>query len=126
IRRTRASVRGLIDGNHLMINRVRRGTVPTGSGETVGLAVDAKTNQLTFNLGVQDNDLKRRIPGETVEKKTANFTVSERDHGKTFVFDSATSVVASLPAVSPANKGMRVRFIVEQVTSTGGHAISPD
>ena len=62
------------------------------------------------------------VPLDRVVKKTASFTVTAADHGTTFVFDSTTSVVATLPATV---QGLRFRFLVEQLTTSGGHAVSP-
>jgi hypothetical protein len=109
-----------------MINRLRRGLrIPVGSGETAGFAVLESNKRIGFNLGPVDGSINRFVDAGAVVKKTASFTVLPQDSGKTFIFDSTTSVVATLPAASTATSGMKVRFVVEQLTASGGHAVSP-
>lgn len=111
-----------------MINRLRRSnTVPEGSGETTGFVVEDRYGVLTYNLGGSDNDLRRRVEGNQFVSKTANFSVTAKDHGKTFAFDDdAGSLVASLPDTTDVFPGFKVRFVVAKLAGAGdGHAISP-
>lgn len=106
-------------------NKIRRSDVdPTSSGSAIGVnyGLNSKAKRITYK---DSADVKRFIAGNTVVSKTASFTIVAEDDGKLFTADSATSVVATLPAASESTKGMRVGLAVGTVTAGTGHAFSP-
>ncbi len=110
-----------------MINRIRLVTsIQPGNGESAGAGILRRLMNFAYNLGKVDNNVNRYIPGNVMEKKTANFSVTAKDHGKTFAFDATTTIVASLPAVGSVFPGFQVVFVVEQLPVSGvGHSVSP-
>lgn len=110
-----------------MINRIRRSSLgtPKGYGSTVGFQVDEATDQLRLNL---DSGADRVVQTGTrgAVAKTAAFAPTAKESGSTYSFDSTTSLVATLPAITTTNLGMKFRFYVLQLVSSGaGHAVSP-
>lgn len=65
---------------------------------------------------------ERFAPLGGIEKVTASKTITLSDHGKTFLADSTTSVVLTLPSTVA---GIEFTLIVEQLTAGTGHAFSP-
>jgi hypothetical protein len=106
----------------MAINRVRKVlSVPDGSGEVAGFAIKDSNNRLTVSHSSSDGE--RNIPLTQWVDKTAAFTVTTKDDGKTFAFNSATSFEATLPASNAASKGMRVAFVVKTATAGAGHSV---
>jgi len=105
-------------------NRTRRTSfgAPATTGAQLGGPVYNSNERLEYRDSNQD---VRYIKGSKVVKKDASFTVTPEDDGKTFIFDSPTSVVATLPEASEANAGLEFTFIVEQLTTATGHSLSP-
>ncbi len=105
-------------------NRIRRTPgVPAHTGASTGFVVDSDSERVSYkdSAGTQ-----RYVRGAAFESKTASFTITAEDDGKVFEADSTTSVVATLPAASDTTKGMRVTLVVGQLTTSGGHAFSPN
>lgn len=97
--------------------------IPDSTSNANGFGFDP-SDRLTVNrvkaaTGAADSGI---IPISAIETKTASFTISAADHGKTFICDSATTIVATLPATVA---GFEVTLVVKQLTTAGGHAFSP-
>lgn len=110
-----------------MINRVRRSDyIPQGTGETAGLVVEDRSGRLVLDLGAADG--RRYIDAAGYAEFDANFSVSNQDSGKTFVFNDGTaSLVATLPKAAAENKGAKYTFVVNALAGAGaGHAVSPN
>lgn len=111
-----------------MINRLRKAEqLPTANGETGGLIIDRASERIAASVSEKETD-PRFVRAAAAEFKTSgNFSITDKDDGKTFYFkDAAASQVASLPAVSAKNKGMRVAGVVDALPAAGaGHAFSP-
>jgi hypothetical protein len=87
---------------------------------------DKDDKQVHFHDGTTDRVVSERVAGLTT--KTADYTVVlPADNGKIFEMELLAGITITLPAVSSANKGMRVTFINALLpTSGGGYAISPN
>lgn len=83
-------------------------------------------NQVTFNDGTTDRLATPRVPG--YQAKTADYTVVlPSDNGKVFTANAAATVNFTLPAVSAANKGMRVTVVTQTQPGSGaGTTVTPD
>lgn len=96
---------------------INKGPVAEGTGNAHGFSAD-------------DNDVIRHhngtrsgvVSSAKVRTVTGNVTLTAADSGSIVVFDSTTSIVASLPATSA---GLVFTFVVKQLTASGGHAVSP-
>lgn len=117
-----------------MLNRIRKtNSIPQGSGETAGFVVKTSNNRPVFDLGSSADASatsgvaeKRYIPGNTYVSKTANFSVTAKDAGKTFGANSAAQQIASLPASNADSIGMEVTFVLEALPTAGvGFSVSP-
>ena len=99
---------------------VQRGSPVAASqtGEHAGIGVKASDNLLYVNA----DGTARPIPTANVEAKTASFTATAAQSGTTFVADSTTSVIVTLPATA---KGLRYTLVVGQLTTVTGHSFSP-
>lgn len=112
-----------------VFNKIKKvSSIPVGSGESAGTGI--KNDQLRVNLGSVDGTaaagLERLVPLEALVLKTTSWTVKNSDHGKHFVTNDVASLVATLPAVGAANKGVRVRFSIKVLPTSGvGFSISP-
>jgi hypothetical protein len=62
------------------------------------------------------------IPFKGVKTLSASETLTKEDLGKLIVFDSTTTIVATLPK---SRKGATLHFQVRQLTTSGGHTITP-
>lgn len=92
-------------------------------GDKVYLGFDRNKNlasKLTNGAGTSED---RYVPLAGFESVTASKSLTYSDHGKTFEADSTTSVVLTLPAT---RKGVTYTFVVGQLTTSGGHALSPN
>ncbi len=59
--------------------------------------------------------------------KTAAFTLTPKDSGKTFVWNSAVSFNFTLPPVRATNKGVFFDFIIRTAATSGtGHGVDPN
>lgn len=110
-----------------MINRIRRSSLgtPKGYGSTVGFQVDEATDQLRLNL---DSGADRVVQTGTrgAVAKTAAFAPTAKESGSTYSFNDAATLVATLPAITTTNLGMKFRFYVNVLVTSGvGHSISP-
>lgn len=56
--------------------------------------------------------------------KTANYTVTEKDHLKTFI-SGAADLVYTLPPANTRTAGLRVSFFTSTLSTTTGVSISP-
>jgi hypothetical protein len=92
----------------------------------VGVFYDKDDKQVHLHDGTTDRIVTERVAGLTA--KTADYTVVfPADNGKIFEAEAASSLVFTLPAVSSANKGMRVTVVVAQLPGSGsGTTISPN
>jgi hypothetical protein len=111
-----------------MVNRIRSSEqCPAANGESFGINQNRTSKRIEVRT-VSSESAKRYVRAESMEEKTASFSVSASDDGKTFIFDDATgSIVATLPKAAAANKDMTVRFIVNALAGAGaGHAVSPN
>lgn len=75
-------------------------------------------------------DISRSIKtpnkGSDVVSKTASWTVKPQDGNKTFLFDSTTRIIATLPKITKQNDGLKFRFVVKQLDGGAtGHTITP-
>lgn len=109
-----------------MINRIRRSNyIPQGTGETAGLVVEDRSDRLVLDLGAVKG--RRYLDGNSLDTKTAAFTLTNGEAGKTIVFSGTASVIATLPKAAAANKGAIYIFVVGSLPSSGaGHAVSPN
>lgn len=92
-------------------------------GDKVHFVFDRNKNaatKLTNGAGTVET---RYFPASGVEAVTASKSLTYSDHGKTFVADSTTSVVLTLPAT---RAGVEFTLVVGQLTTSGGHAFSPN
>lgn len=111
-----------------MINRIRRSYVgvPVGNADSVGVVITPE-NQLVLDYGVS---LGQKAIAQTpvtapTRALTAAATLTPADSGKVIVFDSTTSIVATLPSAASC-KGCRFRFAWKQLTAAStGHSVSP-
>jgi hypothetical protein len=62
---------------------------------------------------------------EGVKSLTATVTLKTDDAGKLLLFDSTTSIVATLPKSTAATKGRSYNFQVKQLTAASGHTVTP-
>lgn len=88
------------------------------SGSASGFAVNADTDQLEVNI----DGTKRPVSSTAIKTVTASTTATAAQSGTTFIADSTTSVVITLPATVA---GLRYTLAVKQLTTSGGHAFSP-
>lgn len=114
-----------------MINRLRRAQtgvgVPTGNADNVGIVVDVN-GQIVVDYGTGGQKLIPQVPlsaANAIKVLTASAPLTAADAGKTIVFDSTTSIIASLPSAA-ACKGCSFRFFWKQLTAAStGHGVSP-
>lgn len=103
------------------------GSARGAAGNNAGFEVDSDGN-LTLDRGAQHKGSLTSAPGyETIPvprvlSKTASFTLTKADSGAVIYADSTTSVVVTLPATK---KGLVYTLVVNQLTTSGGHAFSP-
>jgi hypothetical protein len=111
-----------------MINRIRKVTaVQPGNGETAGAGILKALQVFAVNLGLIDGSAQRLIPLSGFEVKTANFTVAAKDHGKVYALSSTSSLVATLPKITAAMKGVTLTFVARTLPTSGvGHSLSPN
>ena len=88
------------------------------TGSHSGIGVDSDDNLLYVNA----DGTKRPYANDNVEVKTASFTATAAQSGTTFVADSTTSIVVTLPSTQA---GLKYTLVVKQLTTSGGHAFSP-
>jgi hypothetical protein len=111
-----------------MINRVRKGRqLPKSDGISGGFIIDEVSERIKASVSSKESD-PRYVEARGFETKDANYTITSKDAGKTFVHAHASaSVIATLPKAATSNKGMRLAFIVNSLPSAGtGHAVSPN
>jgi hypothetical protein len=115
-----------------VINRLRRTRVgvPIGNSDSIGLAVTT-SNTIVANYGktaagvVTEKVIPQAPVDSPVKVLTASGALDVADAGKVIVFDSTTSIVATLPSAASC-KGCRYRFHWKQLTSAStGHSVSP-
>lgn len=101
-------------------NRIARSSLgaPGYSGSASGLAVDSDLNQLVLNI----DGTQRPLATSAVERITVSKTTTTAASGTTFICNSTTSIIVTLPSTQA---GLRYRMIVEGVTGSGGHGFSP-
>lgn len=97
--------------------------VPDAVSTANGFGFDSddklKVNRVTAATGAADAGY---VPISDTDIKTASFTITAADHGKTFVANSATSCVFTLPSTVA---GLTYTLVVGTVTAGTGHAFSP-
>ena len=91
----------------------------TRTGNHSGIGVDSDNNVLYVN----PEGTKRAVATDHVKLITASATATTGDNGTTFVADDTTSIVVTLPATQA---GLKYTLAVGQLTSSGGHAFSPN
>ena len=91
------------------------------TGQHAGIGVDSDNNRLFFN----PNGTARAVATEQVGIVTASTTATAGDSGKVYIADSTTSVVITLPTAASVPGG-EYTLVVRQLTSSGGHAFSPN
>lgn len=91
-----------------------------------GIRHDRTDFQTKIHDGNDERIVHERFAG--LHNKTADYTVVfPDDNGKILEADAAASLVFTLPAVSEANKGMRVSVVVKTQPGSGsGTTISPN
>jgi hypothetical protein len=89
------------------------------SGSASGLAVDSDTDQLMLNV----DGTQRPVATSNVKILTASYTALMASSGTTYVANSTTSIVVTLPATQV---GLKYTLVLGDVTSSGGHAFSPN
>ena len=88
------------------------------TGNHCGIGVDSDDNVLYVN----SDGTRRPVATSNVKIITASTTATTSQNGTTFIADSTTTCVVTLPATVA---GLKYRLIVGQVTSANGHAFSP-
>jgi hypothetical protein len=104
-----------------MANKViqkARDAAATYTGSHAGFGVDTDDSRVYVN----PSGTRYPINHDYLALKTASFTATTAESGTTYVADSTTSVVCTLPATEV---GLKFTLVVGQLTSTGGHAFSP-
>jgi hypothetical protein len=111
------------------MHQIRKTSVDIKGGPGgVGVYADKNNgNQVKFHDGSTERVVEQRVGGLQTTQ-TAAFTVAlPADNGKIFPLALLASFIVTLPAVSAANKGMRVTFVNALATTSGtGYAISPN
>lgn len=97
--------------------------VPSPVADANGFAFD-NNDVLTVRRIKNGSEITNYIPLAGSEVKTADFTLTAADNGKTFFFDSTTSITATLPSTTVA-PGVAFTFIVKKLTTSSGHKVSP-
>lgn len=70
--------------------------------------------------------VKQPHKADKVVAKTATWTVKAGDSGKTFVFDSTTRIIATLPKITKQLDGTTYGFVVKQLDGGAtGHTVTP-
>jgi hypothetical protein len=71
--------------------------------------------------------VKQPHRSDPVVSKTASWSVRNSDSGKTFLFDSTTRIIATLPAITKLNDGTTFTFVVKQLDGGAtGHTVTPN
>lgn len=91
----------------------------TGSHAGIGVNPD---NDLLY---IQANSSVGKVPisGSNVVVLTTNRTALAGESGTTFIASSTTSIIVQLP---PTQAGLKYTLINNGLTSSGGHAFSPN
>lgn len=107
------------------MHQIRKTAVAIKGGPGgVGVFASKTDKQVHFHDGTTDRVADARVSGLTA--KTAAFTVDlPADAGKIFELELLTGMDVVLPAVSSANKGMRVTFINALLPTSNVYKISP-
>lgn len=91
----------------------------------VGIYFDKNDSQVKTHDGSVTRSLEVKVAGLTA--KTADYTVVlPADNGKIFEANGAATVTFTLPAVSSANKGMRITVVVKTLPTGVGTSLSPN
>lgn len=108
------------------MHQIRKTNVAIKGGPGgVGLFYDKDDKQVKTHDGSVERVVENRVAGLTA--KTASFTVSlPDDNGKIFELELLAGVTVTLPAVSSANKGMRVTFINALLPTSNQYRITPN
>lgn len=70
--------------------------------------------------------VKQPHKADKVVSKTASFNVTAKDSGKTFLFDSTTQIIATLPKITKQLDGATFGFVVKQLDGGAtGHKVAP-
>lgn len=110
-----------------MLNRIRRQLVGRvqGNGDSIGFYVN-RYDDIVADFGPTVG-LKYITPRPATSTKTltASASLTKDDNGKTIIFDSTTSIIASLPSAAEC-KGCKFKFAWKQLTAAAtGHGVSP-
>ena len=102
-------------------NRVARNSFGATSytAGASGLAVDSDTDLLMINV----DGTQRGISTSDIQVLTTSKTATGAESGTVFIADSTSSIVVTLP---PTVRGLKYTLIVKQLTTSGGHAFSPN
>jgi len=109
----------------MSITAIRKTKLPHKGGPgAAGVRFDPTTKSLKIHDGVAESIVDVKSDG--VVEKTAAFTVSVADHGKIFKLNAAAGITVTLPAVSAANRGLKVTFVNASLPTSNDYRISPD
>ncbi len=89
------------------------------TGAHMGIGMDTDDSRVYINR----DGVREPVASDDVALVTASATLTGADDGKTIIADSTTSVVMTLPATA---LGMKFTLVVGQLTTSGGHAFSPN
>jgi hypothetical protein len=107
------------------MHQIRKTAVAIKGGPGgVGVFYDKDDKQVHLHDGTTDRVVEQRVAGLTA--KTAAFTVTfPEDNGKIFEMELLTGMDVVLPAVSSANKGMRVTLVNALLPTSNVYKVSP-
>jgi hypothetical protein len=107
------------------MHQIRKTSITAKGGPGgVGVSYDRDDKQVHFHDGTTDRVVDQHVSGYT--SKTADFTVAASDHGKIFKLALLTGITVTLPAVSSANKGLRVTFVNGLLPTSNSYLLSPN
>ena len=98
--------------------RQSAGGASASNGSCAGIGVDSNDGRLSVN----PSGTVHKINHDDTKIVTASFTATPEQSGTTFVMDSTTSIIITLPSTAA---GLEYSFSVKQLTSSVGHSFSP-
>ena len=107
------------------MHQIRKTSVAIKGGPGgVGIYYDKDDKQVKTHDGSVERVVENRVAG--LVNKTAAFTVSlPEDNGKIFELDALAGIEVTLPALSAANKGMRVTFVNGLLPTSNHYGLNP-
>jgi len=93
---------------------------------TGGNFCDFGVDNSSGRLFVNRDGTREPIASDYTKIVTAATTLTAEDDGITLVANSTSSIVVTLPAVATCGAGTKFTLVVKGLTSSGGHAFSPN